>query len=87
MIFLASCSSCGALTRLPNYLAAKYLRQHDAEEDPTARHDGDQLLISRCAIVRELDSGPNECSGNVYIIGAVALTSVDDCLQFLSEIR
>jgi hypothetical protein len=66
-IFLAECDVCRDLCRIP---------EPDAKAAMDGAESDEPIVLARCAILRELDSGTEECRGDVVLLGTVDLRPI-----------
>lgn len=72
-IFMAKCSECGNLSAVHEDLANDQLDERKAEP-----WNSDPIVISRCALIRELDNGEQTCNGEEHLLGVMqVLTPVE----------
>jgi hypothetical protein len=63
---------------VPRNVAEDLIRSSDDYDDRL-------LLVSRCATMRELDSGPESCKGNSVLVGLLPMTRLPTGQQLYQD--
>ena len=86
MIYLGQCDTCAALTGVPLATAKTlFVAQRDSAT-PEVTDQSPSLLVGPCTLVRDTGAFPAKCAGNVYLVAAVSISTVADCIQYADDL-
>lgn len=68
-VYVSVCDKCGSMSVVPDDTAKAAIEGQDVDEK-------EPPMIGRCAIVYELDSGEESCSGDSHLRGVINLADL-----------